>query len=299
MSAKITLFYVFGNKIDNKFARIIKRKKNVNFYCLPMFFGFYPKFSYYCRYLNLIKFNVMTLNCVVVDDSAIQRLSIVKLIENHSSLNLIAEYSSALETKNGLNTHKVDLIFLDIEMPKVDGMEVARSLSSLKKVPLIVFATAYPQFAAEAFRVHAMDYLLKPYDEEQLRQTIARVEELLQPPQVEVSPKRIDRLPVETEGEIHYIPTGDILYAHREEKWTKIVTRTRDYETRMTLKEVESRLTRSSFFRIHKSILVNLAHVSSLTPWFNGAYQLEVDQRPEKLAVSRNYVKELRQRLEG
>ena len=80
----------------------------------------------------------MTLNCVVVDDSAIQRLSIVKLIENHSSLNLIAEYSSALETKNGLNTHKVDLIFLDIEMPVLNGFEL---LDVLNNKPQIIFVT--------------------------------------------------------------------------------------------------------------------------------------------------------------
>src|SRR5699024_2931619 len=122
-----------------------------------------------------------------------------------------------------------------------------------------VFATAYPQFAAEAFRIHATDYLLKPYDEDQLRQTIERVEELLHPP-IATLPKRIDRLPVETEGEIHYIPVQDILYVHRDDKWTKIVTVAKDYETRMTLKDLEQRLIPASFFRIHKSIIVNLAH---------------------------------------
>ena len=238
-----------------------------------------------------------TIRALVVDDERYAREELIYLLGQFERVKIVGEADSGELAIVKAMQLQPDIVFLDIEMPKVDGMEVARSLAALKKVPLIVFATAYPQFAVEAFRVHAFDYLLKPYDEKQLRQTIARVEELLQPPPV--SPKWIDRLAVETEGDIHYIPTGDILYIHREENCTKIVTVTREYDTRITLKELESRLTHSSFFRIHKSILVNLVHVSSLTPWFNGAYQLEVDRRPEKLAVSRNYVKELRQRLEG
>ncbi|PID23079.1 DNA-binding response regulator [Sporosarcina sp. P3] len=239
------------------------------------------------------------IRALVVDDERYAREEMIYLLEQFERVKIVGEADSGELAIVKAMQLQPDVVFLDIEMPKVDGMEVARTLGSLKKVPLIVFATAYPQFAVEAFRVHAIDYLLKPYDEEQLQQTIARVEQLLLQPKTDASPKRIDRLPVEMDGEIYYIPIGDILYVHREENWTKIVTPTRDYETRMTLKELENKLTHSSFFRIHKSILVNLVHVSSLTPWFNGAYQLEVDQRPEKLSVSRNYVKELRQRLEG
>ncbi|ARK23411.1 DNA-binding response regulator [Sporosarcina sp. P37] len=239
------------------------------------------------------------IRALVVDDERYAREELIYLLEQCDGVKVIGEADSGEHAIVKVMQLQPDVVFLDIEMPKVDGMEVAKTLSALKKVPYIVFATAYPQFAAEAFRIHAIDYLLKPYDEDQLRQAVARVKEALHPPAVSASPKRIDRLPVETEGEIHYLPIRDILYVHREEKWTKIVMASREYETRMTLKELEQKLTPSSFFRIHKSFLVNLAHVSSLTPWFNGAYQLEIDQRPEKLSVSRNYVKELRQRLEG
>ncbi len=104
--------------------------------------------------LTEIKQNVMTLNCVVVDDSAIQRLSIVKLVENHPSLNLIAEYSSALETKNGLNTHQVDLIFLDIEMPVLNGFEL---LDVLNNKPQIIFVTGKTEYAFKAFNYDATE----------------------------------------------------------------------------------------------------------------------------------------------
>ncbi|WP_301108307.1 LytTR family DNA-binding domain-containing protein [Sporosarcina sp.] len=239
------------------------------------------------------------ISALVVDDERYAREELIFLLEQFEQVKIVGEADSGETAIVKAMQLQPDIVFLDIEMPKVDGMEVAKSLSALKKVPYIIFATAYPQFAAEAFRIHALDYLLKPYDEEQLRQAIERVGEALYPATSIELPKRIDRLPVETEGEIHYIAVHDILYVHREEKWTKIVTFSRDYETRMTLKELEGKLIPSSFFRIHKSIIVNLAHVIRLTPWFNGAYQLELDRRPEKLSVSRNYVKELRHRLEG
>lgn len=165
-------------------------------------------------------------------------------------------------------------------------------------MPLIVFATAYPQFAAEAFRINAVDYLLKPYDEEQLKQTIGRIEKLLAPQTAGDTTSHLGKLAVEMDGEIDYILIQDILYMYRDEKVTKIITPRREYEVRTSLKDLESRLALFPFFRIHKSYLVNLNYVSRLTPWFNGAYQLELEGRQEKLSVSRNYVKDLRQRLE-
>jgi two-component system response regulator LytT len=167
-----------------------------------------------------------------------------------------------------------------------------------KKTPLIVFATAYPQFAAEAFRYEATDYLLKPYDEEQLQQTIERIEKLLSPPSESETTKPLGKLAVEGDGEILYIDPKDIIYIYREDKLSRIITTTKEYDVRTPLKELESRLNPFSFFRIHKSFLINLTLVSRLIPWFNGAYELEMVGRTEKLSVSRNYVKALRVRLE-
>ena len=116
----------------------------------------------------------MILNCVVVDDSAIQRLSIVKLIEGNNNLNLIAEYSSALETKNGLNTHKVDLIFLDIEMPVLNGFEL---LDVLNNKPQIIFVTGKTEYAFKAFNYDATDYLQKPISRDRFTQAVEKAVE--------------------------------------------------------------------------------------------------------------------------
>ncbi|WP_445683346.1 LytR/AlgR family response regulator transcription factor [Sporosarcina sp. FSL W7-1349] len=236
---------------------------------------------------------------LIVDDERYAREELTFLLGNFPSIQVVGEADSGEAAIMKTLQLQPDVVFLDVEMPKMGGMEAAKSLLELKKVPLIVFATAYPQFAAEAFRINAVDYLLKPYDEDQLKQTIGRIEKLLETPQTpgDVA-SHIGKLAVEMDGEIDYILIRDILYMYRDEKVTKIITSRRDYEVRTSLKELESRLASFPFFRIHKSYLVNLNHVSRLTPWFNGAYQLEVEGRQEKLSVSRNYVKDLRQRLE-
>lgn len=235
---------------------------------------------------------------LVVDDERYSREELIFLLEGFPNVEIIDNVENGETAILKALQLQPDVVFLDIEMPKMNGMEVAKSLMELKKVPLIIFATAYPQFAAEAFRINAIDYLLKPYDQQQLKQAIKRVEkELFASPQVNVK-SPLGKLAAETDGEIDYILLKDILYMYRENNVTKIITQLNEYEVKLSLKDLETRLKPMSFFRIHKSYLVNLNYVSRLTPWFNGAYQLELENRKEKLSVSRNYAKELRERLE-
>lgn len=239
-----------------------------------------------------------TIRTLIVDDERYAREELTYLLGKFPGVQVVAEAESGESAILKALQLQPDVVFLDVEMPKMNGIEVAKTLVELKKVPLIIFATAYPQFAAEAFRINATDYLLKPYDEGQLEQTIARIEKTLYPVPLADTTEKPGKLAVETGGDIDYILPQDILYIYRDEKITKIITQTGDYEVRTTLKELESRLVPFSFFRIHKGYLVNLKYVSRLTPWFNGAYQLELEGLDEKLSVSRNYVKDLRQRLE-
>lgn len=239
-----------------------------------------------------------TIRTLIVDDERYAREELTYLLEQFPDVKLVGEAESGEVAILKALQLQPDVVFLDIEMPKMNGLEAAKALVELKKVPLIVFATAYPEFAAEAFRINAVDYLLKPYDEEQLKQTIDRIEKRLYPTTSANHSETIGKLAVEADGEITYILPQSILYIYRDEKVTKIITSTKGYEIRTTLKELESRLEPFSFFRIHKSTLVNLRYVSRISPWFNGAYQLELEGVEDQLSVSRNYVKDLRQRLE-
>jgi two-component system, LytTR family, response regulator LytT len=239
-----------------------------------------------------------TIKILIADDERYNRDELKHLLSTFPSIQVIGEAESGEAAIMKAIQLQPDVIFLDVEMPKLNGMEAAKSLMELKKVPLIIFATAYPQFAAEAFRYEAIDYLLKPYDEEQLQQTIQRIEKQLRSPVENETSKLAGKLAVEEEGEIFYIEPKEILYMSRDDKVSRIITKSGEYEVKTPLKDLENRLKPFSFFRVHKSYLVNLTYVTRLTPWFNGAYQLELEGRKELLSVSRNYVRALRTELE-
>jgi two-component system, LytTR family, response regulator LytT len=235
---------------------------------------------------------------LIVDDEPFSRVELIHLLETFSSIQIVGEAETGESAIMKALHLQPDVIFLDVEMPKMNGMTAAKALLELKKAPVIVFATAYPQFAAEAFRYDAVDYLLKPYDEEQLHETIQRIErKLISSNQKELA-KPSGKLAVEVNGEIFYLEPKEILYMVRDDKLTKLITKNGEFDTKTSLKDLESRLLTYGFFRIHKSFLINLDYVTKLSPWFNGAYQLEVEGRKEMLSVSRNYVKALRARLE-
>jgi two-component system, LytTR family, response regulator LytT len=235
---------------------------------------------------------------LIVDDELYTRDELRHLLRAYPSIQVVGEAESGEAAVLKAIQLQPDVVFLDVEMPRMNGMEAAKALMELKKVPLVVFATAYPEFAVEAFRYDAVDYLLKPYDEELLKATIVRIEKKLAASLNVDFGKSPGKLAVEAEGEIFYLEPKDILYIYRDDKITRLVAKSGEYETKTPLKELESRLQSFGFFRIHKSYLVNLDYVTRMTPWFNGAFQLQVEGREEKLSVSRNYVKNLRMRLE-
>ncbi|WP_226585356.1 LytR/AlgR family response regulator transcription factor [Halobacillus litoralis] len=239
------------------------------------------------------------ISVLIVDDERFSREELQYLLKAFNHMNIVGEAGSGDEAVMKTIQLQPDVLFLDVEMPKMDGLAVAKAVKELKKVPEIVFATAYPDFAVEAFRHQAIDYLLKPFDEEQLAETVERIEEKFhfkkEPVSKGITPSK---LAVEVEDTIEYLEPGEIVYVYREGRVTKIVGRNKVYITRDALKDVENRLKGFSFFRIHKSYLVNLDYIYRLTPWFNGAYQLELQGMEEKLSVSRNYVKDLRKELE-
>ncbi|MBZ5753685.1 MULTISPECIES: LytR/AlgR family response regulator transcription factor [Metabacillus] len=238
------------------------------------------------------------IKAIIVDDELYSRDELKHLLQAFPTIEIIGEAESGESAiMKSLQLHP-DVVFLDVEMPRMNGMEAAKVLMELKNAPLVVFATAYPQFAAEAFRYDAVDYLLKPYDEDQLKETIERIEKKFKGYYEKDPGKPTGKLAFEANGEILYFDPKDILYMFRDDKLTKMIVKTGEFETKTPLKELESKLSTFHFFRIHKSYLVNLEYITRLTPWFNGAYQLQIEGRDEMLSVSRNYVKALRMRLE-
>ncbi|GAE34825.1 LytR/AlgR family response regulator transcription factor [Halalkalibacter akibai] len=242
-----------------------------------------------------------SIRTVIIDDEPFSRDELTFLLQQHNEIDIVAEADSGEKGLELVIKHEPDVIFVDIEMPQMSGLDLATALQSLKKVPLIIFATAYPNYAAKAFRVQALDYLVKPFAEEQIGETIARIRERLslnEKVETPIQPSKVARLAVEDEGRIVYLLPNDITFVFREARDTRISTNHRTFSTKTPIKDLEEKLKGYPFFRTHKSYLVNLDKVEQLIPWFNGAYQLKVTGQKQEIPVSRNYVKALRERLE-
>lgn len=239
-----------------------------------------------------------TITVLIVDDERYSRDELKHLLLQHHSIEVVGEAESGEAALVKALQLKPAVVFLDIDMPKMNGIETAKTLKELKNSPLVVFATAFPTFAVDAFRYDAIDYILKPFDEERIIETVIKLEERLQ--KIPINEKLIapSKLAVDNDDGIVYIDPHEILYLYRDERVTKIVGKGAEYETKTPLKDLEIRLKGFNFFRIHKSYIVNLHEVSRLIPWFNGAYHLELKGQKEWLSVSRNYLKALRSRLE-
>lgn len=229
----------------------------------------------------------MNLRCVVVDDSTIQRMSIVKLVKDHPSLTLIAEYSSAVDTKKGLNDTEVDLIFLDIEMPIINGFEL---LDVLKNKPQIIFVTGKTEYAFKAFDYDATDYLHKPITQERFNLAVNKAIDY-HTLKFENSTIENDYIFVKSNLKKRKVYVNTILWIEALGDYIKLVTTEESYVILSTMKAFEKEIEAYSFMRIHKSYIANLKKITK----FNSKF---VEINNQNLPLSRNKKKLLIEALE-
>jgi two-component system, LytTR family, response regulator len=230
----------------------------------------------------------MKLRCVVVDDSSIQRMSIVKLVKEHPALTLTAEYSSAIETRKGLNNTEVDLIFLDIEMPIVNGFEL---LDVLKNKPQIIFVTGKTEYAFKAFDYDATDYLQKPITYERFNLGVEKALEYHQL-KFESHIKDEDYIFIKSNLKKRKILVSSILWIEALGDYIKLITEDENHVILSTMKAFEKEVEQYSFLRIHKSYIVNLKRIKR----FNSKF---VEINSENIPLSRNKKKILADALEN
>lgn len=248
---------------------------------------------------------------MIAEDEWLARKELVYLLGQEEEIELMPHASNGKELLELVNEWEPDAIFLDIHMPELDGMQAARLLKNAGQAPLIVFTTAHDDHAVEAFGLNAVDYLLKPYSHERLKESLARIRSKLstisvptpQPNKMLFSSKarNWNKLLI-TEGEKHVLLDPEtILYAEREEKSIHIYTYSNQiYMSKMSLQELENKLGELPFFRPHRSYLVNLNSIDELVPWFNGAFNLILkDEKRTQIPVSREMAKELFKLLKG
>lgn len=241
------------------------------------------------------------ISVVIVDDEPLARHGLREIIGSENDLAVVAEASDGEEALRSISKHSPDVVFLDIQMPEVDGFDVIRALPK-KKIPLIVFVTAYDEFAVKAFASHALDYILKPFDAERIRTALHRVremiklktnasysEKLLEALQTLHSPKKyIERVMVRHAGKISFVPVDEILWIEAASDYIVLHTKKGKHTTREMIGSIELQLDPSRFIRIHRSVIVNIEAVRELQPLHHGEYSMLMTEGTT-LTVSRTY----------
>ncbi|QSX09427.1 LytTR family transcriptional regulator DNA-binding domain-containing protein [Alkalibacter rhizosphaerae] len=245
----------------------------------------------------------MTLKALIVDDEYPAREELRYLLSRLEGVEVVGEATNGKEALALITALDYDMVFLDINMPQMDGMDLGEKIKELEDPPAIVYITAYDQYALQAFRVNAVDYLLKPIEEEKLSHAVERIRNRFK---TTVSPKKqdlpkepIQRLSVEQGGKIVLLDAVDVYYAFSEGSYVYVATDQQKYLTKYTLQALEEKLDPKLFFRCHRSYLVNLKKIKEIAPFFKGTYNIRMtDKNNTQIPVSRRQAKHLKQILD-
>ena len=236
---------------------------------------------------------------IIVEDEVLAQQELNWLIKEHSQMEIVGTFDDGMDVLKYLQHHQVDAIFLDINIPSLDGVLLAQNISKFAHKPFIVFITAWKEHAVEAFELEAFDYILKPYQESRIIGMLQKLEAAYQQQNAPVSGTTTNReaLTINLVKDERIIVTdiNDIYYAEAHEKMTFVYTRREAYVMSMNITEFCHRLPESHFFRCHRSYCVNLSKIREIEPWFNNTYILRLRDLDFQVPVSRSKVKEFRQ----
>jgi two-component system LytT family response regulator len=253
---------------------------------------------------------------LVADDEPIARARVVSLLRAEEDIELVGECATGSEARAVIERGNLDLLFLDIQIPEMSGMELARAVQS-RGTPAVVFVTAYDQYALGAFEVHALDYLLKPFSADRFRAALGHAREHLaarrpQPsttlppgalgnpaaaaPRDEAPAVRRNRLMIKSGGRIHFVRTGDIDWCEAAGNYVRLHVAQSEYLVRDTMAHLESQLDPLQFMRVHRSTIVNVDRIQEMQPSFNGEYVILL-RNATRLTLSRGYRDAIQSRL--
>ena len=259
----------------------------------------------------------MALTTLIVDDEQLARDELAYLLKSVEGVDIVAQGKNGVEAVNLIKEHEPDLVFLDVQMPGLDGFGVIKKLMS-QKVPLpqIVFATAFDQYAVKAFEVNALDYILKPFDKKRITQTVQKaIKNIKEQEEEEATPDTASRLEslvklleskqpqprakvlIRAAGRMILVDQRDICYASIEDGVITVYTSSVEGESNCrTLEELADSLDANLFWRAHRSYLVNINRIKEVVPWFKSSYQLRMDDKKQaEVPVSRAQTKRLRE----
>jgi two-component system response regulator LytT len=256
----------------------------------------------------------MPLTALIIDDEQLARDELNFLLKNVDDLQILAQGKNGVEAVNLIKEHSPDLVFLDVQMPGLDGFGVIKKLLDKKtSLPQFIFATAFDQYAVRAFEVNAIDYLLKPFDKKRLFQAIEkaksrkknesqgapdnRIDALVKMLEAQQPRSETSKVMVRAAGRLMLVDQKDICYASIEDGVISIVTSQLEGQSNCrTLEELLDSLDPKVFWRAHRGYVVNINRIREVVPWFKSSYQLRMDDRKStEVPVSRAQTKRLRE----
>ena len=257
----------------------------------------------------------MKIRTIIVDDELLARERVRKLLDREPDVEVVAECGDGREAIKVIEKEAPDLVFLDVQMPEVDGFGVVDALQGTA-MPAIIFVTAYDKFALRAFEVHALDYLLKPFDRERFQKALDRARRQIHNRQTDqlgarlnslldelkgggdekAQPKYLARLAVKTEGRVVLLKTEDIDWIEAADNYVSLHIGNESHLHRETMSSLETKLPPAKFIRISRSSIVNIDRIKELQPLFHGDHVV-ILRNGTKLTLSRNYREKLNQLL--
>ncbi|HYV07418.1 MAG TPA: LytTR family DNA-binding domain-containing protein [Blastocatellia bacterium] len=246
---------------------------------------------------------------LIVDDESLARERIRDMLSNDPEIEIIGECTNGEEAIKAIASDVPDLVFLDVEMPGVDGFGVLEALPT-DCIPTIIFVTAYDQYAVRAFEVYALDYLLKPFDQERFDRALKRAKAHLSNERAEnlsqrilnaleeikTKPVHLERLVIKMNGHVFFVKADEIDWLEAEGNYVRLHTGKESYLLRDTISALESQLDPKKFIRVHRSAIVNIDRITELQPWFHGEYRIILGEGVQ-LTLSRTYREKLHELL--
>ena len=256
----------------------------------------------------------MSISVIIVDDEKPARDELGYLLKGVPEVNVIGQGKNGVEALALIKEHSPDLVFLDVQMPGLDGFGVLKKLVERKmKMPHVIFATAYDQYAVQAFEVNAVDYVLKPFDKSRIAKAIQRARKMLETQTT--AAERLEQLVtqlaaakqspqspavkvlISTQQRLLLVNAEDVIFASIDGGMITVFARDLEGSSNYrTLEEMEQALASDVFWRPHRSFLVNIHHIKEVIPWFKSTYMLKMDDKKQtQVPVSRSQTKRLRE----
>lgn len=241
---------------------------------------------------------------IIVEDEFPAREELKYFIKNFSKIEILNEFDNGVDVLKFIQENTVDVIFLDINIPLLDGMLLARTINNFKVKPKIIFITAYKEYAVDAFELEAFDYILKPYSDDRIISMLNKLEKSninnikidnnIDEEKLTTQKSKSTTVSLWKNNKLRVVNVKDIYYCEARERETIVYTKDSEYTVKASIKEFEKNLNQNLFFKTHRSYIVNISKINEIIPWFNNTYKLKLNDINSDVPVSRSKIKDFR-----